>query len=79
MAVAVLKLNLAPPTNFWRTHHVPIGWSVLALGGIILAGSLGFTWMAYRDAARSGKLAGNLTSKTRAAADTQALDRRRAG
>jgi hypothetical protein len=72
MAVAVLKLNLAPPTNFWRTHHVPIGWSVLALGGIILAGSLGFTWMAYRDAARSGKLAGNLTSKTRAAADTQA-------
>ncbi|MGA2079892.1 MAG: PilN domain-containing protein [Holophaga sp.] len=72
MAVSVLRLDLAPPTNFWRTHHVAIGWSALALGGLILAGSLGFTWMGYQAAAHSGKLAGNLNTRTRTAADAQA-------
>ncbi len=72
MAVPVLKVNLAPPSNFWRTHHALLGWSALALGGLVLAGSLTFTWIAYRAAAQHGKLAGNLTAKTRAAADSQA-------
>jgi hypothetical protein len=72
MAVPVLKVNLAPPSNLWRTHHVLLGWSALALGGMILAGSLTFTWIAYEAAAQHGKLAGNLTAKTRAAADSQA-------
>jgi hypothetical protein len=71
MAVSVLKLNLAPPSNAWRNNHGLIGWSALALGGLILAGSLGFTWNAYRSAAVTGKLAGSLTNKTRTTADTQ--------
>jgi len=72
MAVPTLKLNLAPPSNYWRLNHVMLSWAALALGCLILAGSLGFTWSAYQEAARSGKLAGNLTSKTRSTADAQA-------
>jgi hypothetical protein len=71
MAVPALKLNLAPPSNTWRSNHVLLGWAALGLGCLILAGSLGFTWRAYQEAARAGKLAGNLNSKTRSTADTQ--------
>jgi hypothetical protein len=71
MGLPALKLNLAPPSNLWRNNHVPLGWTVLVLGGLVLAGSLGFTWSAYRSAAISGKLAGNLAGKTRSAADAQ--------
>jgi Tfp pilus assembly protein PilN len=64
MAVPVLKLDLAPPSNFWRTHHLALGWAALALGGVVLAGSLGLTWMAYQEAARSGRLMSHLQGKT---------------
>jgi hypothetical protein len=72
MAVPELKLNLAPPSNYWRLNHVLLGWAALALGFLVLAGSLGLTWVAYRRAAITGKLAGSLNSKTLATADAQA-------
>ena len=71
MAVPVLKLNLAPPSNYWRLNHVLLSWAALALGGVILAGALGFTWIAYQQASRAGRLAVNLSNKTRSTADTQ--------
>jgi hypothetical protein len=71
MAVPILKLDLAPPSNLWRTNHIAIGWAALALGAAVLAGSIGFTWRAYRLAADNGKLAGSLSGKTRATADAQ--------
>jgi len=71
MAVAVLKIDLAPPSNLWRTNHVLLGWAALALGGLILAGSIGLTWRAYHSAAIAGRLAGSLSGKTRATAETQ--------
>jgi len=72
MAVHTLKLDLAPPSNPWRNNHVLLGWSALALGALVLVASLGFTWVAYRSAAISGRLAGSLANKTRSTADTQA-------
>jgi hypothetical protein len=72
MAVPVLKLNLAPPSTFWRSHHGPLGWSALVLGGLVLAGSVGFTVQAYRSAAQAAKRAGILTAQTRTTAETQA-------
>lgn len=72
MAVPVLKLDLAPPSNFWRTHHLALGWAALALGGLVLAGALGLTWMAYQEAAQSGRLKSHLQDKTGQAADEQA-------
>jgi len=72
MAIPVLKLNLAPPSNLWRLNHAVLSWTALALGGALLAGSLGLTWTAYRSAALTGKLAGNLATKTRATAESQA-------
>jgi hypothetical protein len=71
MAVTVLKLDLAPPSNLWRTNHVTLGWAALALGALVLAGSIGFTWRAYRLAANNGRQAGAYTGKTRATADAQ--------
>jgi hypothetical protein len=71
MAVPVLKINLAPPSNYWRLNHILLSWAALAVGALILAGALGFTWKAYHDAAASGKLALSLANKTRSAADTQ--------
>lgn len=71
MAVATLKLDLAPPSNYWRLNHVMLSWTALALGGLVLAGSLGLTWVAYQHAAQAGKLAGSLANKTRSTADAQ--------
>ena len=71
MAVPALKLNLAPPSNYWRLNHLMLSWAALALGCLVLAGSLGFTWVAYRSAAMTGKLAGSLDRKTRSTAETQ--------
>lgn len=71
MAVPALKLDLAPPSNLWRNNHITLGWAALALGGLILAGSLALTWKAYHSAAITGKLAGNLDYKTRATAADQ--------
>ena len=71
MAVPILKLDLAPPSNYWRLNHVLLSWAALALGGLILAGSLGFTWIAYQEASRAGKLAVSLANKTRTTADSQ--------
>ena len=72
MAVQVLKLDLAPPSNPWRNNHILLGWAALALGALVLVAALGFTWAAYRSAAIAGKLAGSLTSKTRSTAEAQA-------
>jgi hypothetical protein len=71
MAVPVLKLNLAPPSNTWRNNHGPLGWAALALGGLVLAGSLASTWMAYQEASRAGRLAASLANKSRGTADAQ--------
>lgn len=71
MAIPTLKLNLAPPSNFWRLNHGLLGWSALGLGGLLLAGSLSLTWVAYRQAAKAGAAAGNLSVKARGAAAEQ--------
>jgi len=72
MAVPVLKLDLAPPSNPWRNHHQALGWWALALGALILAGSVALTLQAYRSAAESGRQAGTFANRTRAKADEQA-------
>jgi Tfp pilus assembly protein PilN len=72
MAVPVLKLNLAPPSNYWRTHHALLSWSALALGALVLAGSLASTWLSYRQAAQSSRRAGSIAAQTRTAAASQA-------
>jgi hypothetical protein len=69
MAVPVLKLNLAPPSNTWRNNHALLSWAALALGGLVLAGSLASTWMAYQEASRAGRLAASLANKSRGTAD----------
>ena len=40
MALPLLKLDLAPPSNFWRLNHTAIGWAALACGGLTLAAAL---------------------------------------
>jgi hypothetical protein len=72
MAVPVLKLNLAPPSTFWRSQHPALGWGALVLGGLILAGSLGFTVRAYRSAAEAGRRTVSLAAETRSTAQAQA-------
>ena len=68
MSVPVLSLNLAPRPSLWRQRHQLLGWSALALGVIVLLGSIGFTWRAYYQANRAGRDAVTLTEETRRAA-----------
>jgi len=65
MAVPVLKLDLAPPSNLWRMNHPLIGWGALIAGSLILAGTLAFTWNAYKAAAKAGHEAVMLAGKAR--------------
>jgi hypothetical protein len=68
MSVPVLSLNLAPRPSLWRQRHQLLGWSALALGLVVLLGSIGFTWRAYHQANRAGRDAVTLTEETRRAA-----------
>lgn len=68
MSVPVLSLNLAPRPSLWRQRHQLLGWSALALGLLVLLGSIGFTWRAYHQANRAGRDAVTLTEETRRAA-----------
>ncbi len=70
MAVPVLKLNLAPPSNLWRTHHVGLSWAALGLGVLILAGTLGLTALSWRQAATSSKRVARYSADARLAART---------
>jgi Tfp pilus assembly protein PilN len=72
MAASILKLNLAPPSNTWRSNHQALGWAALALGLLVLAGSLGLTLQAYRSAASSGRQAGALDAQIQAATEAKA-------
>jgi Tfp pilus assembly protein PilN len=72
MAASVLKLNLAPPSNAWRSNHQALGWAALALGALVLAGSLGLTVQAYRSAGKSGRQAGALDAQIQATTDAKA-------
>jgi hypothetical protein len=72
MAVPVLKLNLAPPSNLWRTNHVLISWAALGLGAAILAATLGLTALSYRQASTSSKRVARFTADARLAASDQA-------
>ena len=71
MAVPTLKLNLAPPSTLWRLNHALIGWAALVAGGAILAGSLGLTLRAYRQASQMGRLTVARTAQTRMTEDSQ--------
>lgn len=71
MAVPVLKLNLAPPSNAWSTHHAAISWSALGLGVLILAGALGLTVQSYRRAASSSQDAARYALEARIASASQ--------
>lgn len=71
MAVPVLKLDLAPPSNLWRTNHVPLSWAALGLGALVLAGTLGLTALSYRHAATSSKRVARYTADARIAAADQ--------
>jgi hypothetical protein len=55
MALAPLRLDLAPPGTFWRLHHGALGWSGLGAGALALALALGVTARAYDQAAQAGK------------------------
>jgi Tfp pilus assembly protein PilN len=68
MAVPILNLNLAPRPSLWRQRHVLLGWVALGIGGVILAGAIGFTWRAYHQADRAGRAAVSLTEETKRAA-----------
>jgi len=68
MAVPTLKLDLAPPTNFWRMNHAALGVAALTAGCLVFAASLGFTWRAYAQAATAGKRAVLLVAQTSASA-----------
>jgi hypothetical protein len=71
MAVPILKLDLAPPSNLWRLNHTVLGWSALAAGALILAASLGFTWRAYAGAAVAGRRTVTLVAQTSLSAQAQ--------
>lgn len=64
MAIPVLKLNLVPPPSFWRRNHGPLGWALLGAGVLALAGTLGLTVRAYRQARTAALQAGTLTQQT---------------
>jgi hypothetical protein len=57
MAVPSLKLDLAPPSTFWRLNHALLGWTALGVGALVLASSIGLTARAWSQASRAGKLA----------------------
>lgn len=71
MALPILKLDLAPPSNLWRMNHGPLGWAALAAGGVLLAASLGFTWRAYAAAAAAGRQTVTLVAQTSQSAETE--------
>ena len=71
MAVPLLKLDLAPPSNLWHMHHAPLSWSALAAGGLLLAASLGFTWRAYSGAALAGRRTVTLVARTSQSAQAE--------
>ena len=71
MAVPILKLNLAPPSNLWRLNHLALGWSALAAGSLLLLASIGFTWRAYAGAAAAGRQAVTLVAQTSQSADAE--------
>jgi hypothetical protein len=72
MAVPVLKLNLAPPSNLWRTNHVLLSWAALGLGAAVLAATLGLTALSYRQASTSSRRVARFTADARVAASDQA-------
>ena len=71
MAVPLLKLDLAPPSNLWRLNHALLSWSALAAGGLLLAGSLGLIWRATTFAAAEGRKTVTLVAKTSLSAQSQ--------
>ena len=71
MAIPALKLNLAPPSTFWRSNHQAISWAALALGALVLAGTAGFTLQAYRSAATSARRVGALNAQIQTTTDAQ--------
>lgn len=80
MAVPSLKLDLAPPSTFWRLNHALLGWATLGAGVLVLASSIGLTVRAWSQASRAGKRAvlANV-EKTRAEdAQNRVLDELRA-
>ena len=73
MAVPVLPLNLAPRPSLWRQRHKALGWASLGLGGLLLVGSIGFTWRAYSQASRAGRDAVSLTEEAKRASRQEQL------
>jgi hypothetical protein len=71
MAVPILKLDLAPPSNLWRLNHAVLSWSALAAGALILAASIGFTWRAFAAAAAAGRRTVTLVAQTSLSAQAQ--------
>ena len=71
MAVPALKLNLAPPSNLWRLNHGVLGWSALAAGSLVLAGSLALTWRAYHESAAASRKAIVMAAQTSSVANNQ--------
>ena len=67
MAVPVLQLNLAPRPSLWRQRHKAFGWAAVAIGSLLLLGSIGFTWRAYSQASRAGRDAVSLTEEAKRA------------
>jgi len=71
MAVPTLKLDLAPPSTFWRLNHAFIGWTALAAGALLLVVSAGVTLRAYRQASNAGREEGATRAQTRHIEESQ--------
>ena len=71
MAVPILKLDLAPPSNLWRMNHPLLGIAALTAGCLLFSASLGFTWRAFAQASAAGKRTVTLVAQTSQSTDQQ--------
>ena len=71
MAHPALRLDLAPPSTFWRMNHRVLSLAALAAGGLFLALALALTWQAQRQAEAEGRRTGALAEETSKAAARQ--------
>jgi len=69
MALPVLRLDLAPPSNLWRRNHGPLGLAALGAGAAGLALALALVWRAQAQAQAEGRRTAALGGQAAGAAD----------
>ena len=71
MAVPILKLDLAPPSNLWRMNHAVLGMAALTTGCLLLAASVGLSWRAFAQASAAGRRTVTLVAQTSLSTEQQ--------